>query len=73
MVHALRVSSLPPHHSDPFDRLLVAQAQIERLTLVTADPRILLYDVEAVWAAEGDPPRLTPPPRQAGHRRRRSP
>jgi PIN domain nuclease of toxin-antitoxin system len=49
--HALRVASLPRHHRDPFDRLLVAQAQVERLTLVTADPEIRLYDVETVAAA----------------------
>lgn len=46
--HALRVSALPPHHRDPFDRLLVAQAQIENLTILTSDPQIRAYDVEAV-------------------------
>jgi PIN domain nuclease of toxin-antitoxin system len=56
-VHALRVAELPSHHGDPFDRLLVAQAQIERMTLLTADPAILAYDVETLWAGEGDPPR----------------
>jgi PIN domain nuclease of toxin-antitoxin system len=54
--HALRVSQLPHHHRDPFDRLLVAQAQLEGATLVTADPRFLLYDVDALWAAAGEPP-----------------
>lgn len=43
--HALRVAGLPPHHRDPFDRLLVAQAQVERLMLVTADPQLRPYDV----------------------------
>jgi PIN domain nuclease of toxin-antitoxin system len=55
--HALRVADLPPLHPDPFDRLLVAQAQIERMTLMTADSLILAYDVETLWAGEGDPPR----------------
>lgn len=44
--HAERVAVLPPHHSDPFDRLLVAQAQIEGLTLVTHDAALRAYDVE---------------------------
>jgi PIN domain nuclease of toxin-antitoxin system len=43
--HALAVKNLPFHHQDPFDRLLVAQAQLERLTLVTHDERIKLYGV----------------------------
>jgi PIN domain nuclease of toxin-antitoxin system len=41
--HALRVASLPPHHRDPFDRLLAVQAQMENLLLVTADPVFELY------------------------------
>jgi PIN domain nuclease of toxin-antitoxin system len=35
--HALRAASLPPHHKDPFDRMLIAQSQIEGLTIVTTD------------------------------------
>jgi PIN domain nuclease of toxin-antitoxin system len=46
--HALVGASLPRHHSDPFDRLLVAQAQVEVLTLVTGDPRMSAYDVEVL-------------------------
>jgi len=53
--HALRVARLPPHHSDPFDRLLVAQAQIERCAFLTADPQILDYDVEVVWGGRQRP------------------
>lgn len=49
--HALAVASLPPHHRDPFDRLLVAQAQLERLTIVTADRAFEPYDVPVVWSA----------------------
>jgi PIN domain nuclease of toxin-antitoxin system len=41
--HALAVKQLPFHHQDPFDRLLIAQANHERLTLVTHDTRIKLY------------------------------
>ena len=43
--HALAVATLPLHHRDPFDRILVAQARIEDLTLVTADKILELYDV----------------------------
>ncbi len=49
--HGLAVAHLPMHHRDPFDRLLVAQAQQERLTLVTADRRLLSYDVPLIDAA----------------------
>ena len=49
--HGLAVAQLPPHHRDPFDRLLVAQAQAEGLTLMTADRRIPAYDVATVDAA----------------------
>jgi len=48
--HAAVAGALPRHHDDPFDRMLVAQAQCERLTLVTSDIRISRYDV-AVLAA----------------------
>jgi PIN domain nuclease of toxin-antitoxin system len=44
--HTLRVAELPMHHRDPFDRLLVAQAQIEKLVLVTVDRQFERYDVE---------------------------
>ena len=43
--HALRVATLPSHHRDPFDRLLVAQALIERLPVMTADPVFKRYGV----------------------------
>lgn len=43
--HALVAASLPPIHKDPFDRMLVAQARVEGLTLVTADPMLSRYDV----------------------------
>jgi PIN domain nuclease of toxin-antitoxin system len=47
--HALRVHALPDHHRDPFDRLLVAQAIVEEIPLLSADPRIARYPVEIVW------------------------
>ena len=50
--HALRVGSLPLHHRDPFDRILLAQAVCEHLPLLTADRRLAAYDnVELLWAA----------------------
>ena len=48
--HALRVATLPPKHRDPFDRLLVAQAQIEDLAILTADRSFRLYDVRVIAA-----------------------
>lgn len=49
--HAVRSAELPPHHRDPFDRLLVAQAQLEDLTLITSDPDIRSYAVEILDAS----------------------
>jgi PIN domain nuclease of toxin-antitoxin system len=49
-VHALWTYSLPLHHSDPFDRMLVAQAQLESLTIVTADRAFKPYGVPIQWA-----------------------
>jgi PIN domain nuclease of toxin-antitoxin system len=48
--HAERAAGLPPHHRDPFDRMLVAQAQAEGLTLVTHDRVLESYEVEILWA-----------------------
>lgn len=47
--HAARVATLPFHHRDPFDRLLVAQALEEGLAVVTADPVFATYGVNRVW------------------------
>jgi PIN domain nuclease of toxin-antitoxin system len=49
--HAQAVSKLPLHHRDPFDRMLIAQARCEDLTLLTADPAIAAYDVRTIDAA----------------------
>lgn len=50
VAHADAVRTLPRHHRDPFDRLLVAQARIEDLTIVSRDPAFRAYDVALVWA-----------------------
>ena len=47
--HALHVYTLPNHHRDPFDRMLVAQSQLEKLPIVTKDPQIGRYSVEVIW------------------------
>lgn len=47
--HLIRLQSLPYHHRDPFDRLLVAQAIEENLAILTDDAHIRLYPVKAVW------------------------
>ena len=49
LTHALRVSLLPDHHKDPFDRMLVAQAQVERVPILTADSQIARYPVRVSW------------------------
>ena len=48
--HAIRAGMLPPHHRDPFDRMLVAQAQLEGLVLVSADRKLAAYDVNTIRA-----------------------
>jgi PIN domain nuclease of toxin-antitoxin system len=50
--HAWRVRTLPAHHRDPFDRILIAQAEVERLPIVTADPAFEVYDVKVVWTSD---------------------
>ena len=47
--HAVGVYGLPMHHGDPFDRLLIAQSQVESIPLLSADRDIRKYDVEVVW------------------------
>jgi PIN domain nuclease of toxin-antitoxin system len=48
--HTLHVATLPPHHRDPFDRLLIAQAQVEDMPIMTADPSFAIYDVQILEA-----------------------
>jgi PIN domain nuclease of toxin-antitoxin system len=47
--HVWCVRRLPHHHRDPFDRLLIAQAEIEGLPIVTADPAFARYGVSVIW------------------------
>lgn len=49
LTHALHVQRLPDHHQDPFDRILIAQAQVEKLPILTSDPLIARYGVEIIW------------------------
>ncbi|MGI9173719.1 MAG: type II toxin-antitoxin system VapC family toxin [Rhodothermales bacterium] len=49
VAHALRVSALPPHHRDPFDRVLIAQALVEDMPLLTADAMIQRYAARVLW------------------------
>lgn len=50
LAHATRAGVLPALHRDPFDRILVAQAQLEDLAIITADPQIAAYEVQLVGA-----------------------
>jgi len=47
--HGIRLAALPPHHRDPFDRLLIATALEEGLTLLSDDAEVRKYDVEVAW------------------------
>ena len=47
--HSHAISRLPLHHRDPFDRLLAAQALVEKLTIVSADPSFDAYGVTRLW------------------------
>ena len=47
--HVEEVVTLPFHHRDPFDRMLIAQARVENLTLITVDQKLSAYDVRRFW------------------------
>lgn len=47
--HILELDNLPFHHKDPFDRLLIAQANVENMTLVGSDPKFAAYSVNLLW------------------------
>ncbi len=49
MAHAIRAGDLPLHHKDPFDRLIIAQADIENIPVATPDRNFSAYPIEAVW------------------------
>jgi len=53
--HVLHLAQLPLHHRDPFDRILVVQAQLDGLRLVTADRQLAGYSVDLVWAGHEPP------------------
>jgi PIN domain nuclease of toxin-antitoxin system len=50
--HALAVFGLPAHHRDPFDRLLIAQAKVEEMTVISADRMFERYRVQLLWAGQ---------------------
>jgi len=47
--HVIALNGMPPHHRDPFDRLLIAQAKSEGWQIVTKDPQFKAYDVPVIW------------------------
>lgn len=49
LIHAKGVEGLPPHHRDPFDRLLIAQSIAEQAPIITSDARFCSYDIEVLW------------------------
>jgi PIN domain nuclease of toxin-antitoxin system len=49
LAHALYLENLPPHHKDPFDRLLISQAIVENMILVSADANFAKYQVNLLW------------------------
>jgi len=48
-VHGERLRALPLHHSDPFDRMLIAQAEEENLTIITHDKKFAAYQAKVLW------------------------
>ncbi|MGB8986828.1 MAG: type II toxin-antitoxin system VapC family toxin [Candidatus Sulfotelmatobacter sp.] len=51
-LHAVAVYDLPPHHRDPFDRLIIAQATVEGLTVMTSDRAFQKYSVDVLWCGK---------------------
>jgi PIN domain nuclease of toxin-antitoxin system len=49
MAHALALQNMPLHHKDPFDRLLVAQAMVNKIPLLSADQQLSAYAIERLW------------------------
>jgi PIN domain nuclease of toxin-antitoxin system len=49
MTHALQVFNLPALHQDPFDRILIAQSQVEKMPIITVDNKIIQYPVDVIW------------------------
>ena len=49
LAHCVALSRLPFHHRDPFDRMLIAQAQVHRLAVISRDENLRRYEIEVVW------------------------
>ena len=49
VTHTLRIAALPHHHRDPFDRMLVAQALVEDIPIVSKDPKLDAYGIRRIW------------------------
>lgn len=49
LAHLFKLNSLPFHHQDPFDRLIICQSMVENITVATIDPNFEKYDVSIVW------------------------
>ena len=49
MTHALQVVNLPALHQDPFDRILIAQSQVEKMPIITVDNKIRQFPVDVIW------------------------
>ena len=49
MVHALQVTNLPDLHRDPFDRIIIAQSQVEKMPIVTVDSLMTQYPIDVIW------------------------
>jgi PIN domain nuclease of toxin-antitoxin system len=47
--HVLQINTLPDHHKDPFDRILIAQAQVENIPILKVDRMIIEYPVQTIW------------------------
>lgn len=51
-MHAVKIYDLPPHHQDPFDHLIIAQAIMEEMTVMTADRNFRKYPVDVLWCGK---------------------
>lgn len=49
LAHISHLEQLPPHHKDPFDRIIIAQAVVENMTIVSVDPMFADYLVQVIW------------------------
>ena len=47
--HILALGNLPDHHRDPFDRIMIAQAQVEDIILISRDPMVTQYSIQVIW------------------------